>query len=173
MSQSQRLAAHRAATKPNNETVDEPEDEEIEEPDASTSNGKDKKMTDTNTAAVETAKKEGHDSGFKAANDRMNAVFASEHYAGREALAAKMLGKPGLSAEDIIDVLASTPKAASSELSAEEQRTAAEEAARTEMQAAIKNGGGGSDVGPDAPPRKEANHGWAEIHAEVRARRGA
>lgn len=49
--------------------------------------------------------------GWEAANARMRAVFASEHYAGREALAAKLLGK-SLGADDIIAVLAEAPKRA-------------------------------------------------------------
>jgi hypothetical protein len=53
----------------------------------------------------------GHAAGFKEASDRMAIVFASEHYAGREAYAHKMLGKAGLSGSDIVDLLAASPKA--------------------------------------------------------------
>lgn len=43
---------------------------------------------------------------------RFNTVLASEHYVGREAAAHKMLGKEGMSAADIVDVLADLPRAA-------------------------------------------------------------
>lgn len=122
-------------------------------------------------AAVETAKKEGQAAGFKAANDRMNAVMASEHYAGREATANKLLSKEGMSAEDIIDVLATTPKAETSALSEEQAKEAAAEAGRKEMQDAIKSGQN-SDVDADAGKApKEANHGWDAIHDEIRKNR--
>jgi len=108
---------------------------------------KDHDMSDEqNAAALGTAKKEGHDAGFKAANDRMNTVFASEHYAGREAMAAKLLSKPGMSAEDIIDVLADTPKADKKGLSEEEQRAAAEAAGREVMKDALASGAKNSNI---------------------------
>jgi hypothetical protein len=90
--------------------------------------------------AVETAKKEGHSAGFKAANDRMAAVMASEHYAGREAAAGKMLAKEAMSADDIIEVLAASPKVETTALTDDQQRDAAEEGGRKEMQAALKQG---------------------------------
>jgi hypothetical protein len=123
-------------------------------------------------AAVETAKKEGHAAGFKAANERMAAVMASEHYAGREAAAAKMLSKEGMSADDIIDVLAASPKAETTATTPEANKEAAEEAARKEMKDAIQSGKN-SDVDADAGDApKEANHGWDAIHEEIRSARG-
>lgn len=91
---------------------------------------------DKNSQDYLAGQKAGEESGFKAANERMNAVFASEHFAGREAMAAKLLNKSGMSAEDVIDVLADTPKAEPKEsaLSDEDKRKAAEEGGRKEMQ---------------------------------------
>jgi hypothetical protein len=83
--------------------------DEDEEDDTTTSEKKDKEKKDM-TTEIEQAKAEASAAGFKEANDRMNAVFASEHYEGREATAKVLLGK-NMSAADIIDVLATTPKA--------------------------------------------------------------
>ena len=82
--------------------------DEDEEDDTTTSEKKDKEKKDM-TTEIEQAKAEGHAAGFKEANDRMNKVFASEHYEGREKTAQTLLGK-NMGADDIIDVLASTPK---------------------------------------------------------------
>lgn len=48
--------------------------------------------------------------GFQAAVERSSAVFASEHFEGREKAAAKLLGNPKLSAEEIVATLAELPK---------------------------------------------------------------
>ena len=48
--------------------------------------------------------------GASAERNRFVAVMASEHYAGREAVAAKLLAQPSLDAEAIVGVLADTPK---------------------------------------------------------------
>lgn len=50
----------------------------------------------------------GH--GFAAGIARMNAVFASEHFEGRAAAAAKLLGNAKLSADEITGMLADLPK---------------------------------------------------------------
>lgn len=174
-----RIAQIRAAAAGANasDNTDE-ETPEIETPDDGTSPPAKSKRKDTDmaeaeqNAAVETAKKEGQTAGFKAANDRMIAVMASEHYAGREAVAAKMLTKEGMSADDIIDVLAASPKAEISAVDPDKTKEAAEEAARKEMKDAIKSGKN-SDVDADAGEApKEANHGWNAIHEELRAARG-
>lgn len=141
MALSTRLAAHRtrAADVVEEEIEDRPDDDPGDE--KTTSTKKDRKMDDETKAAIDAAKTKGHDEGFKAASERMNAVFASEHYAGREDLAAKLLGKPAMTAEDIIDVLGATPKAPAGEgLSAEEAREAAEKSGREEMRKALDEG---------------------------------
>lgn len=165
MAESKRLAAHRAAASAAKAAPTD--DQEIQTPDApgedeetpsTVSKPKEKSMDDETKAAVDAARTEGHAAGIKAANERMNAVFASERYAGREAAAAKLLGK-AMSAEDIIDVLGDMPKAqAPSGLSEDQQREAAEEGGRKAMKDALAetgnsdidaNGGGGRQQ-PDA-----------------------
>lgn len=172
-----RIAAIRAAAT-GARAADDVDEETTESTDDGTSPPAKSKRKDTDmaeaeqNAAVEAAKKEGQAAGFKAANDRMNAVMASEHYAGREAVANKLLSKEGMSAEDIIDVLATTPKAETTGLDADAAKEAAEAAGRKEMQDAIKSGKN-SDVDADAGQApKEANHGWDAIHDEIRAARG-
>ena len=51
--------------------------------------------------------------GFAAAVDRNSAVFASEHFVGREKAAASLLGNQKLSADEIISALAALPKGSS------------------------------------------------------------
>lgn len=98
-------------------------------------------------------------------HSRYSAVMSSEHYQGREALAAKMLANDKLSADDIIGMLAAAaPGAAGND---------ADATAGAAMLAAMKSfsnpdtshAGGGA-------PKAEANHGWDNIHAEIRERRG-
>ncbi|MBL9070419.1 MAG: hypothetical protein JNM03_10560 [Sphingopyxis sp.] len=109
---------------------------------------KEPEMADENqNAAVDTAKKEDHDAGFKAATDRFNAVMASEHYAGREAAAGKLLTNASMfnaSADDITGILADMPKIEKTELSEEEQREAAETGGRKEMQEQLQKGANSS-----------------------------
>jgi hypothetical protein len=80
-----------------------------EEDETTTSKKKDKEKYNM-TQEVTTAEAKGHAAGFKEATDRMNAVFASGHYAGREASAHVMLGNAKFSADEIIGVLAAQPK---------------------------------------------------------------
>jgi hypothetical protein len=181
MTRSKRLAAFREAARAEdqtspaeqeNPTPDGPGEENREDPPATPST-KEKSMTEEEMkAAVEAARTEGRDTGLKSANDRMNAVFASEHYAGREAAAAKLLGKPNLSAEDITELLADMPKAEAPKtpaLTEEQQRSAAEEAGRQEMKAALdqnKNSdidAGGGALKPDK--RAEADAVWDKAYS--------
>ena len=181
MATSKRLSAHREAVRlaagdtpedQENSPPDEPGDEDRENPPTTTSNKKEKSVDEETKAALEAARTEGRDTGFKSANERMNAVFASEHYAGREAAAAKMLGKPNLSAEDIVELLADMPKAepqgSTAALTEEQQRTAAEEAGRKEMKAALeenKNSDIDAGNGGDKPDkRKAADNVWAKAY---------
>lgn len=108
-----RLAAR--AGDPDPETAETPPETDDDEP----SKGKKKKDTEmTNeeheaavAAASDKARAEGKAAGFAEANERSAAVMASEHYAGNEPLAAKLLAKESLSADDIIDSLsAANPK---------------------------------------------------------------
>jgi hypothetical protein len=70
--------------------------------------------------------------GVTAERARCQAVFGSECYAGREATAHKLLGKD-MTAADIIDVLADTPKVEKIGLTEEEKKSAEEEGARKAM----------------------------------------
>lgn len=181
MATSKRLSAHREAVRVGAESgpdddkplnPDEPGEEDRDTPPTTTSKKEKKSMDEETKAALEAARTEGRDTGFKSANDRMNAVFASEHYAGREAAAAKMLGKPNLSAEDIVDLLADMPKAepqaSTPTLTEEQQRAAAEEAGRQEMKAALEeNKNSNVDAGTEAgkpDKRKAADDVWAKAY---------
>jgi hypothetical protein len=123
-------------------------------------------------AAVAQAREEAEKATLAASTTRMNAVFASEHYAGREAAANRLLGKPNLTAEDITEMLADLPKTApAAALTEEQQRAAAEEAGREEMRKTLASGqnsnvdannGGGSD--PKADARKASDAVWAKAH---------
>src|SRR5690606_13083910 len=108
------------------------------------SNEKENSMPDNNNeAAISAATQAGHTAGFQAATDRMNAVFASEHYKGREASAGKLLTKASLlnaTSDDIIDLMADMPKSEeATALSVKEQKEAAEEEARKVMKAELEN----------------------------------
>lgn len=127
---------------------------------------KEPEMADENTnAAVDAANKEGRTDGFKAATDRFNAVMASEHYAGREAAAGKLLTNASMfnaSAEDITGILAEMPKAEQAALTEAQQREAAEEAGRKEMQAELaKQNNSGIDA--------DGGKGGAEKSADATA----
>ena len=162
-----RLKAVKDAAKDEHEdddtlNTDHEDDGELTPPSKSKRKDKDMAEADQN-AAVDTAKREGHDAGFKAATDRFSAVMASEHYAGREAAAGKLLTKASLfsaSADDIVDLLADMQKVEQTALTEDQQREAAEEGGRKEMKEALEQGknssidaggnGGGKDKGADA-----------------------
>ncbi len=102
---------------------------------------------------------------------RMATVLASEHYSGREGLAANLLGTD-MSAEQIVGALAAAPKAAA------EPGADVDGEDRQLMRDQLANAGnpdlGGADSDPDAAAKAKANnHGWADIHAEIQASRGA
>lgn len=179
MAESKRLAAHRAAALSAGEPAEEippvktppaPAEEDEENP---TTPVKDKPMPteEEMKAAVVAAETKARDEGTKAANDRMNLVFASEHYVGRETVAAKMLGR-NMSAEDIIATLADMPKAAGPTALTEEQRiAAAETAGREEMKDQlaltgnsniVATGGKGGEKKPDT--KAEADAVWGKAY---------
>lgn len=181
MATSKRLSAHREAvrvgaeTEPDDDkplTPDEPGEDDRDTPPTTTSTKKEKSVDEETKAAIEAARTEGRDTGLKSANERMNAVFASEHYAGREAAAAKMLGKPNLSAEDIVDLLADMPKTepqgSTAGLTEEQQRAAAEEAGRQEMKAALEeNKNSNVDASTDGgkpDKRKASDDVWTKAY---------
>ncbi len=151
-----------AKSKPE-EIEDTPETDDEDGAPPPKSKGKDKDMAEADqNAAVEAAKKEANAEGFKAASDRLSAVMASEHYAGREAAAGKLLTKAALfsaSADDIVDLLADMPKVEHTALTEEQQREAAEEGGRKEMRDALgadKNSKIDADEGKGGKPDKRA-----------------
>jgi len=155
MAESKRLAAHRAtAPALRAEEVDPVNPEITEESDETCNSGKkkkDKNMADAtaNDQAIETARAEAR----AAERSRFSTVLASEHYAGREALASNLLAKDALTAEDIVAALEAAPKTAATPAATEPDaaaaKAAAEAAARAEMQAAI-NEGSNSEIDADA-----------------------
>lgn len=104
---------------------------------SATSNLKEPDMADKDLeAAVAAAKKEAFAEGFKAANDRISAVFADNEANGREASAVKLLTKEsmaGTSAADVIEILADMPKTEKAALSDADAKKLAEDAGRQEM----------------------------------------
>lgn len=180
MTTSKRLSAHREAVRSADEpqhadqdqssTPEQPGDEDEASPPTTTSTKKEKSMDEETKAAIEAARTEGRENGQKSANERMNTVFASEHYAGREAAATKLLGKASLSAEDIVDLLADMPKAepqAAATLTEDQQRAAAEEAGRKEMKAELeRNANSDVDASAASKPdkRKASDDVWARAY---------
>jgi hypothetical protein len=124
---------------------------------------KDKPMADE-TPVEQTAE---YKAGFAAANDRFQAVLASEHYEGREATAHKLLGKDMTSA-DIIDVLADTPKVEKTGLTDEEKKEAEEEGARKAMLAAQDSGNSKLEDGDES--KKDASQTSAQVWDQAIAR---
>lgn len=103
-------------------------------------------------------KTEAFAAGVRAERDRTAAVLASEHFPGREAHVAKLLGKD-MSAEDAIDLLADMPM--TKPVSQEESNAAAEEAARKEMAEAMANAGT-ADLGADENKDGKTGRGAAD-----------
>lgn len=128
---------------------DEDPDTEIPAPDVPDEDEDEKEepnMTDTtNDAAIAAARAEGRNE----ANARWNTVLASEHYAGREQLAAQLLSNDAMTAEAIVAALAAAPAAPkATTLTEEQQREAAEEGGRKELKSALESGKN-SNVDPD------------------------
>lgn len=109
--------------------------------------------------------------GAKATHERYAAVMASDHYAGREPLAMKLLGNDKLSADEIIDTLSAAeakpaPSAANTALSQE----ASEAAGRQEMQAALAASTNSNlDASGSSAPASgaKASDVWGSAHANL------
>lgn len=131
MATSSRLAAHRANAPAMNAALEaEMEPTEMPDEDEDESEAGEKKdkpyMTEEEAkAAVAAARAEG----FAEANARASTVIGSEHYAGREALAATLLANDKMSADEIVTALAAAPGAAPAAATTEND----DEAARAEM----------------------------------------
>lgn len=116
-----RLAARAGSPEP-----DDMEDTTPEEEDETTEGKKkdDDYMTEEEHKA---AVAEAEAKGFAAANARAATVMASEHYKGREPLAAKLLEKDALSADDIVGMLkAASPAAPANAAEADDDKARAE-----------------------------------------------
>ena len=172
MTTSKRLAAHRTSVSAEDPEVPTSPDGPDETEPTENPKKKDDQMPneDEMQAAVATARTEAHSLGFKAANERMNKVFASEHYVGREALAQSLLASEALSADDVIGHLEKAPKAIASTtttLTAEEQQNAAETAAREEMKKAIAETGNSNidaDSGKKPDKKAESDGVWNKAY---------
>ncbi len=95
---------------------------------------------------------------------RFNAVMSSEHYKGRESLAATLLANDKLSADEIVTALASA-NASNAESGADAEAGAA-------MLKAMQAMGNPDTTDSGKGQQQEADFGWGKIHAEVRERRG-
>lgn len=169
-----RLAAR--ASEPNEEPDTQPEPEGAKPKDKK----KEDEMSDSKThtiADVEKAAADAATAATLAASERFNAVLASEHYAGREPLAQKLLGNVSLSAADIIDMLQAAekkPDAESSEMSDEDKRRAAEEGGRQEMREQLgkdRNStidADGGTPGDKAKARAAGLAAWDTVIAEMK-----
>lgn len=139
----------------------DPEDENQPEDDCSEGEKKEDNMDKTHTQAdVDQAAAAAATTATKAANDRFNAVLASEHYAGRETLAHSLLAKDALSAADIIETLQAAEKKAAPEASADEG---------SNMLASMREGAD-ADLGTEGGEELDAkadNHGWGKAHAKI------
>lgn len=144
-------------------------DDELDGPDEE---DEDDMTIDTESKDYKAGATAGADAARKAANERFNTVIASEHYAGREKLAAELL-KSEMSADQITGALAAAPVA----VKAEEPNGKADDADEKDRQLMRdrlqgKNPDLGNDDEPDAEAKAKAeNHGWDKIHAEVEERR--
>lgn len=160
-----RLATRASSTPdddmPNNETIeagDQKKDDEMTE--------------EEHKAAVAQAHDAGKKEGFAEANDRFAAVIGSEHYAGREGLAHKMLGNAKLGADDIIETLSAAEKKPETQADAGDTQAKADEAARSEMKAAIAETAN-SDIEPNGggnagqSKAQDASSIWDKATAKV------
>ena len=134
-----RLAARAGEPDTDEPNAMTPEDEdEADAKDSKKGNKKDDDyMTeDEHNAALAKAQADAKAEGFAEANARSAAVMASEHYAGNEKLAANLLGKPALSADDIIGSLeAAGPRTAAP--AADAGADADDDAARADMRSKL------------------------------------
>lgn len=172
MTSSSRLAAHRAnapAIKSNAASDDDmdpqtpptpDDDEDQDESEAGKKKDKPYMTEDEHKAALAAARAE--------ANTRMNTVLASEHYSGREKLAANLLANDALSADAIISALSVAAKEGPAP-NAEPDDDAARAAMRDKLAAEQPGKTTGED---DGEPTPAANHGWESIHAEIEKDRG-
>jgi hypothetical protein len=157
-----RLAARAAKPDPEadpNETEPDNDEDDQSEPKSK------KKCKDKNPMDENCEDKASFAAGFAAANDRFNAVLASENYAGNTALAHTLLGNDKLSADEILTVLAAASPPAPAAAAASD--VDAEEAARAEMQAALADNANSNIDAGSTPvvPTSDAASIWDQAYA--------
>lgn len=150
MATSSRLAAHRAsAPKMNAAEQAEPDPANLPDEDQESEDGDEDKeqfMTeDEHKAALAEATAQAKAEGFAEANQRAATVMASEHYAGREKLAAKLLEKDALSADDIVGMLEAAEPAISANADGDDTAARAEMRANLAAEQPEPTGEGGSE----------------------------
>lgn len=139
-----RMAARAAQPDPETNPNEPEPDEDEDDTSASSEQQKDKKPMDTNCNADAVAQ------AVNAERQRTSAVLASEHYAGREKLAASLL-ETELSADQIVTALAAS-NAAPAKAEADP-----ESAARDEVRTVLgANANSGIEPGAGTSPQDDA-----------------
>lgn len=135
------VAAALAAEEADPAASEAEDDEETDTTMGDKKKSKDKEKDYMDDKAIAEAKAEVH--------QRYSTVMASEHYAGREALATTMLANDKLSADEIVTMLAAAPKAAAPVASEEGD----DDGARAEMRQnlAAEQPGNTGQAAEDAP----------------------
>jgi hypothetical protein len=162
-----RLAARAGKPKPDMEDTMPDEDEDMEEDtDMKKPKGKKKETEYMNEEQAQAAISASRSEGFAEANARAGAVISSNHYEGREKLAAAMLANDKLSADEIVTMLAASPAASSA--------ASSEDTDRASMRAALADSQPKSTGQADEPKAAGAADAvdWASAHAEVAKDRG-
>lgn len=106
----------------------------------------------------------------KDANERLAKVCASEHYAGREKLAANLLAIDHLSADEIVTYLAVAPSPKA--IDPQRDADAEQEAARADLRAKLAANSGEQAEAEERSLADAMRARWDGIHAEVAEERG-
>jgi hypothetical protein len=138
---------------------------------------KDEEMDDidTNSKDYKAGQAAAMNEATRKANERVGTVVASEHYVGREKLAANLL-KSEMSAEAIVSALAEAPLATKAAETDGGKNPDDEDRQLMRDQLRGKNPDlGNEDEGDkDAAAKAKAdNYGWDKIHAEIDERQKA
>lgn len=163
--------AGKPETQPETPETEAEDEEEYSESDGGKKKKKEPEMSNSdNQAAIAAAREEGRAAGAADTHARYATVMASEHYAGREKLAMKLLGNDKLSADEIVDTLEAAEPATTTAESSEDRQETAEAAARAEMKDAIKGQANSNiDVGGSGGTSQKAGAQsvWAAAHENI------
>jgi hypothetical protein len=138
---------------------------------------KDEEMDDidTNSENYKAGQAAAMSEATRKANERVSTVVASEHYVGREKLAANLL-KSDMSAEAIVGALADAPvasKAGESDAGKNDDDDD-RQLMREQLRGNNPNLGNEDEGDKDAAAKAKAdNYGWEKIHAEIDERQKA